>query len=132
MLKLSKGLLTSLYALPSCTRDIPLQRLLTRLNSETLAIKIKCETSASSITIRSALHKMKEATLLTLLIFCIFHFCIAQISKCRQADGGADIDWVILYKPPGEKRGKILVAAAAAWAAYPQDLHNAAGHSFVL
>ncbi|KRZ44476.1 Plancitoxin-1, partial [Trichinella pseudospiralis] len=38
---------------------------------------------------------------------------------------------VILYKPPGEKRGKILVAAAAAWAAYPQDLHNAAGHSFV-
>ncbi|KRY91475.1 Plancitoxin-1, partial [Trichinella pseudospiralis] len=69
---------------------------------------------------------MKEATLLTLLIFCIFHFCIAQISKCRQGDGGADIDWVILYKPPGEKRGKILVAAAAAWAAYPQDLHNAA------
>ncbi|KRZ65479.1 Plancitoxin-1, partial [Trichinella papuae] len=68
---------------------------------------------------------------LTLLIFCIFHFCIAQISKCRQADGGGDIDWVILYKPPGEKRGKILVAAAAAWASYPQDLHNAADHSFV-
>ncbi|XP_003372960.1 deoxyribonuclease II superfamily [Trichinella spiralis] len=38
---------------------------------------------------------------------------------------------VILYKPPGEKRGKILVAAAAAWAAYPQDLDNAVGHSFV-
>ncbi|KAL1234335.1 Deoxyribonuclease-2 [Trichinella spiralis] len=68
---------------------------------------------------------MKEVTLLALLIFCIFHFCIAQISKCRQADGANDIDWVILYKPPGEKRGKILVAAAAAWAAYPQDLDNA-------
>ncbi|KRZ02443.1 Deoxyribonuclease-2-alpha [Trichinella zimbabwensis] len=68
---------------------------------------------------------MKEVTLLTLLIFCIFHFCIAQISKCRRADGGADIDWVILYKPPGEKRGKILVPAAGAWAGYPQDLHNA-------
>ncbi|KRZ47517.1 Deoxyribonuclease-2-alpha, partial [Trichinella nativa] len=38
---------------------------------------------------------------------------------------------VILYKPPGEKRGKILVAAAPAWAAYPQDLDNNAGdHSF--
>ncbi|KAL1238810.1 Plancitoxin-1 [Trichinella spiralis] len=74
---------------------------------------------------------MKEVTLLALLIFCIFHFCIAQISKCRQANGGGDIDWVILYKPPGEKRGKILVPAAAAWDAYPQDLHNAADHSFV-
>ncbi|KRZ78162.1 Plancitoxin-1 [Trichinella papuae] len=76
---------------------------------------------------------MKEVTLLTLLIFCIFHFCIAQISKCRQADGGVipHRNMVILYKPPGEKRGKILVAAAAAWASYPQDLHNAADHSFV-
>ncbi|KRX60168.1 Deoxyribonuclease-2-beta [Trichinella sp. T9] len=74
---------------------------------------------------------MKEVTLLTLLIFCIFHFCIAQTSKCQRADGGANIDWVILYKPPGEKQGKILVAAAAAWAAYGQDLDNNAGvHSF--
>ncbi|KRX43380.1 Deoxyribonuclease-2-alpha, partial [Trichinella murrelli] len=79
---------------------------------------------------------MKEVTLLTLLIFCIFHFCIAQTSKCRQADGANDIDCntaskVILYKPPGEKRGKILVAAAPAWAAYPQDLDNNVGdHSF--
>ncbi|KRY41459.1 Deoxyribonuclease-2-alpha, partial [Trichinella spiralis] len=82
------------------------------------------------LTIRWPMHKMKEVTLLTLLIFCIFHFCIAQTSKCRQADGANDIDWVILYKPPGEKRGKIIVAAAAAWAAYPQDLDNGAGHSF--
>ncbi|KRX32365.1 Deoxyribonuclease-2, partial [Trichinella murrelli] len=38
---------------------------------------------------------------------------------------------VILYKPPGEKRGKILVPAAVAWAAYGQDLDNNAGdHSF--
>ncbi|KRX18865.1 Deoxyribonuclease-2-alpha [Trichinella nelsoni] len=74
---------------------------------------------------------MKEVTLLTLLIFCIFHFCIAQISKCRQADGANDIDWVIVYKPPGEKRGKILAPPAAAWAAYPQDLdNNANDHSF--
>ncbi|KRZ94097.1 Deoxyribonuclease-2-alpha, partial [Trichinella sp. T8] len=106
---------------------------------------------------------MKEVTLLTLLIFCIFHFCIAQTSKCQRADGGGiqralcygyiiafipkpipcyintaskyACEWhcyyrVILYKPPGEKRGKILVAAAPAWAAYPQDLDNNAGHSF--
>ncbi|KRZ48766.1 hypothetical protein T02_14046 [Trichinella nativa] len=87
---------------------------------------------------------MKEVTLLTLLIFCIFHFCIAQISKCRQADGANDIDWqlksyfikinkaskVILYKPPGEKQGKILVPPAATWTAYPRDLDNNAGHSF--
>ncbi|KRX34865.1 Plancitoxin-1 [Trichinella murrelli] len=54
---------------------------------------------------------MKEVTLLTLLIFCIFHFCIAQTSKCQRADGG--------------------VAAAPAWDAYPQDLDNNAGdHSF--
>ncbi|KRY15037.1 Plancitoxin-1 [Trichinella patagoniensis] len=79
---------------------------------------------------------MKEITLLTLLIFCIFHFCIAQTSKCRQANGGGDIDCntaskVILYKPPGEKQGKILVPPAATWNAYPQDLDNNAGdHSF--
>ncbi|KRY53440.1 Plancitoxin-1 [Trichinella britovi] len=77
------------------------------------------------------MHKMKEVTLLTLLLFCIFHFCIAQTSKCQRADGGGDINWVILYKPPGEKQGKILVAAAPAWAAYPRDLDNNAGdHSF--
>ncbi|KRY27140.1 Deoxyribonuclease-2-alpha [Trichinella spiralis] len=51
--------------------------------------------------------------------FEVVYKCIYQLEK------------VILYKPPGEKRGKILVAAAAAWAAYPQDLDNAVGHSFV-
>ncbi|KRZ87436.1 hypothetical protein T08_13646, partial [Trichinella sp. T8] len=37
---------------------------------------------------------------------------------------------VILYKPPGEKQGKILVPPAATWTAYPRDLDNNAGHSF--
>ncbi|KRY44553.1 Deoxyribonuclease-2-alpha, partial [Trichinella britovi] len=87
---------------------------------------------------------MKEVTLLILLIFCIFKFCIAQISKCRQANGGViksntaskyACEWhcyyrVILYKSPGEKRGKILVPPADAWADNPQDLGNAADHSF--
>ncbi|KRX86019.1 Plancitoxin-1, partial [Trichinella pseudospiralis] len=36
----------------------------------------------------------------------------------------------ILYKPPGEKRGKILVAPGGAWASNPVDLENPAGHSF--
>ncbi|KRX76189.1 Plancitoxin-1 [Trichinella sp. T6] len=36
----------------------------------------------------------------------------------------------ILYKPPGEKRGKILVPPGDAWADNPQDLERDAGHSF--
>ncbi|XP_003381839.1 deoxyribonuclease II family protein [Trichinella spiralis] len=36
----------------------------------------------------------------------------------------------ILYKPPGEKAGKILVPAGGAWAPNPRDLENAADHSF--
>ncbi|KRZ82645.1 Plancitoxin-1 [Trichinella sp. T8] len=37
---------------------------------------------------------------------------------------------VVLYKPPGEKRGKILVPPGDAWADNPQDLERAADHSF--
>ncbi|KRX57429.1 Deoxyribonuclease-2-alpha [Trichinella sp. T9] len=36
----------------------------------------------------------------------------------------------ILYKPPGEKAGKILVPAGGAWEANPQNLENDRGHSF--
>ncbi|KRZ82378.1 Plancitoxin-1 [Trichinella sp. T8] len=36
----------------------------------------------------------------------------------------------ILYKPPGEKAGKILVPAGGAWEANPQNLENDQGHSF--
>ncbi|KRY00414.1 Plancitoxin-1 [Trichinella pseudospiralis] len=36
----------------------------------------------------------------------------------------------ILYKPPGQKRGRILIPPGAAWAVYPADLETAAGNSF--
>ncbi|KRZ82298.1 Plancitoxin-1 [Trichinella sp. T8] len=36
----------------------------------------------------------------------------------------------ILYKPPGEKAGKILVPAGEAWTPNPQNLENARDHSF--
>ncbi|KRZ48714.1 hypothetical protein T02_8375, partial [Trichinella nativa] len=74
---------------------------------------------------------IKKLSLIASLMLCIFQFCSAQTSKCQVAAGNGEADWVILYKPPGEKQGKILVAAAPAWAAYPRDLDNNAGdHSF--
>ncbi|KRY98520.1 hypothetical protein T11_6312, partial [Trichinella zimbabwensis] len=36
----------------------------------------------------------------------------------------------ILYKPPGQKRGRILIPPGAAWAVYPADLETAGGNSF--
>ncbi|KRZ48711.1 Deoxyribonuclease-2-alpha [Trichinella nativa] len=63
-------------------------------------------------------------------IFARFNTIAAKTSKCKVADGNADADWVVLYKPPGEKRGKILVPPGDAWADNPQDLERAADHSF--
>ncbi|KRY09918.1 hypothetical protein T12_11911 [Trichinella patagoniensis] len=73
---------------------------------------------------------IKKLALLASLILCIFQFCSAQTSKCQVAAGNADADWAILYKPPGEKTGKILVPAGEAWAPNPQNLENARDHSF--
>ncbi|KRX34864.1 Deoxyribonuclease-2-alpha, partial [Trichinella murrelli] len=74
------------------------------------------------------------------LMLCLFQFCTAQTSKCQVAAGNGNADCiksqihnnikVVLYKPPGEKRGKILVPPGDAWADNPQDLQNAAAHSF--
>ncbi|KRX34183.1 Plancitoxin-1, partial [Trichinella murrelli] len=86
--------------------------------------------AANILTTISALSMIKTIALLTSLIPCIFHFCAAQTSKCQQANGAGDVDWAILYKPPGEKAGKILVPAGEAWAPNPQNLENARDHSF--
>ncbi|KRY45120.1 Plancitoxin-1, partial [Trichinella britovi] len=86
--------------------------------------------AANILTTISALSMIKTIALLTSLIPCIFHFCAAQTSKCQQANGAGDVDWAILYKPPGEKAGKILVPAGGAWEANPQNLENDRGHSF--
>ncbi|KRY44266.1 Deoxyribonuclease-2-alpha, partial [Trichinella britovi] len=40
------------------------------------------------------------------------------------------IGLAILYKPPAQKRGRILIAAGADWEVYPADLESNAGHSF--
>ncbi|KRX33763.1 Plancitoxin-1, partial [Trichinella murrelli] len=82
------------------------------------------------LAITSAMRLIKQLALIASLMFCLFQFCTAQTSKCKVADGNADADWVVLYKPPGEKRGKILVPPGDAWADNPQDLQNAAAHSF--
>ncbi|KRY44599.1 Plancitoxin-1, partial [Trichinella britovi] len=64
------------------------------------------------------------------LMLCIFRFCSAQTSKCQVAAGNGEADWAILYKPPGDKAGKILVPAGGAWALNPRDLENVREHSF--
>ncbi|KRZ47919.1 Plancitoxin-1, partial [Trichinella nativa] len=64
------------------------------------------------------------------LMLCIFQFCSAQTSKCQVAAGNGEADWAILYKPPGDKAGKILVPAGGAWAPNPRDLENVREHSF--
>ncbi|KRZ77919.1 Deoxyribonuclease-2-alpha [Trichinella papuae] len=71
------------------------------------------------------IHMMKKIALLISLIHCIFYFCAAQTSKCQQTDGGGNVDWAILYKPPGQKRGRILIPPGAAWVVYPADLETA-------
>ncbi|KRZ02446.1 Deoxyribonuclease-2-alpha [Trichinella zimbabwensis] len=73
---------------------------------------------------------MKKIALLISSIHCIFYFCAAQTSKCQRTDGGGDVDWAILYKPPGQKRGRILIPPGAAWVVYPADLESAAANSF--
>ncbi|KAL1238814.1 Plancitoxin-1 [Trichinella spiralis] len=67
---------------------------------------------------------MKKLALLLSLIHCTLYFCAAQTSKCQQADGAGNVDWAILYKPPGQKRGSILIPPGAAWVVYPADLEN--------
>ncbi|KRY43657.1 Plancitoxin-1, partial [Trichinella britovi] len=54
----------------------------------------------------------------------------AQTSKCQVAAGNGEADWAILYKPPGDKAGKILVPVREAWAANPRNLENDRDHSF--
>ncbi|KRY08800.1 Plancitoxin-1 [Trichinella patagoniensis] len=73
---------------------------------------------------------IKKLALLASLILCLFQVCTAQTSKCKAADGNGDADWAVLYKPPGEKTGKILVPPGEAWAPNPQNLENARDHSF--
>ncbi|KRZ48768.1 Plancitoxin-1 [Trichinella nativa] len=99
------------------------------------------------------IHMMKKLALLISLIHCIFHFCAAQTSKCQQANGRGTVTDIfhnhckfeflhyssqqssnyraILYKPPGQKRGSLLIPPGAAWEGYPADLDAGAGHSFL-
>ncbi|KRZ87446.1 Plancitoxin-1 [Trichinella sp. T8] len=86
------------------------------------------------------IHMMKKLALLISLIHCTLYFCAAQTSKCQGANGAGNVDWyvmlclfshmAILYKPPAQKRGRILIAAGADWEVYPADLESDAGHSF--
>ncbi|KRX74894.1 Plancitoxin-1, partial [Trichinella sp. T6] len=89
-----------------------------------------CIQLANIFALTSAMRLIKQLAVIASLMFCLFQFCTAQTSKCKVADGNADADWVVLYKPPGEKRGKILVPPGDAWADNPQDLERAADHSF--
>ncbi|KRX33704.1 Plancitoxin-1 [Trichinella murrelli] len=73
---------------------------------------------------------IKKLALTASSMLCIFQFCSAQTSKCQVAAGNRDADWAILYKPPGDKAGKILVPAGGAWAPNPRDLENVREHSF--
>ncbi|KRX34040.1 Deoxyribonuclease-2-alpha [Trichinella murrelli] len=65
------------------------------------------------------------------IYFILIAISESQNPKCRQADGGGDVDWAILYKAPGQASGKIIVSTnAGAWANGAAVLTQQNGHSF--
>ncbi|KRY26244.1 Deoxyribonuclease-2-alpha, partial [Trichinella spiralis] len=55
----------------------------------------------------------------------------SQNPKCRANNGVAEVDWAILYKAPGEIRGKIIVSnSAGAWVNGNGDLTRREQQSF--
>ncbi|KRZ86949.1 Deoxyribonuclease-2-alpha, partial [Trichinella sp. T8] len=65
------------------------------------------------------------------IYFILIAISESQNPKCRQADGAGDVDWAILYKAPGENRGKIIVSTnGGAWANGAAVLTQQGGQSF--
>ncbi|KRY65069.1 Deoxyribonuclease-2-alpha [Trichinella pseudospiralis] len=66
----------------------------------------------------------------------LVHFILILLSqsqnpKCRANNGAGDVDWAILYKAPGQTRGKIIVSNSAnAWVNGAEVLTTRAGQSF--
>ncbi|KRZ81609.1 Deoxyribonuclease-2-alpha, partial [Trichinella sp. T8] len=66
----------------------------------------------------------------------LVHFLLMLLSqsqnpKCRANNGVGEEDWAILYKAPGQTRGKIIVSnSAGAWATGNADLTQQGGQSF--
>ncbi|KRY26860.1 Deoxyribonuclease-2-alpha, partial [Trichinella spiralis] len=71
-----------------------------------------------------------------LVHFILILFSQSQNPKCRANDGNAEVDWsgafrAILYKAPGQIRGKIIVSnSAGAWVNGNADLTQQNGQSF--
>ncbi|XP_003381621.1 deoxyribonuclease II family protein [Trichinella spiralis] len=63
--------------------------------------------------------------------FILITFAQSQNPKCRANNGGANVDWAILYKAPGQIRGKIIVSdSAGAWVDGNADLTQRDQQSF--
>ncbi|KRX32372.1 Deoxyribonuclease-2-alpha, partial [Trichinella murrelli] len=82
------------------------------------------------MTIYKRQEKMKKYIQL-LVHFLLMLLSQSQNPKCRANNGVGEEDWAILYKAPGQTRGKIIVSnSAGAWATGNADLTQQGGQSF--
>ncbi|KRX69221.1 Deoxyribonuclease-2-alpha [Trichinella sp. T6] len=66
-----------------------------------------------------------------LALFFVVRLSHSQTSKCQNKPGDAAADWAIVYKAPGQNRGKIIFATGAGtWDDGAQPLSNVNQHSF--
>ncbi|KRZ82227.1 Deoxyribonuclease-2-alpha [Trichinella sp. T8] len=66
-----------------------------------------------------------------LALFFVVRLSHSQTSKCQNKPGDAAADWAIVYKAPGQDRGKIIFATVAGiWDDGAQPLSNVNQHSF--
>ncbi|KRX77340.1 Plancitoxin-1 [Trichinella sp. T6] len=72
----------------------------------------------------------KKILLFALFVFFTLNYCTAQTSQCQNVQGNANSDWAILYKPPGERQGKILIPPGNSWVDNPHPLERDNSHSF--
>ncbi|KRZ47698.1 Deoxyribonuclease-2-alpha, partial [Trichinella nativa] len=65
-------------------------------------------------------------------LFLFINLSYSQTTNCQNRAGNAVADWTIVYKAPGQDRGKIIEATAAAgnWQDGAALIANDGGHSF--
>ncbi|KRX33466.1 Deoxyribonuclease-2-alpha, partial [Trichinella murrelli] len=84
----------------------------------------------SSIHLFNYKEKMLKFSKLFALFF-VVRLSHSQTSTCQNKQGNAAADWAIVYKAPGQDRGKIIFATVAGtWDDGAQPLSNVNQHSF--
>ncbi|KRZ98151.1 Plancitoxin-1 [Trichinella sp. T8] len=71
----------------------------------------------------------KKILLFALLVFFTLNYCTAQTSRCQNVEGNGNMLTdaalkAILYKPPGERQGKILIPPGNSWVDNPHPLER--------